>query len=51
METNKFTSTFSYKLIYIFRINDKIHSGKLKLERQQFILIENWENCNLIQKN
>ena len=31
METNKFTSTFSYKLIYIFRINDKIHSGKLKI--------------------
>ena len=31
METNKFTSTFSYKLIYIFRINDEIHSGKLKI--------------------
>ncbi len=31
METTKFTSTFSYKLIYIFRINDKIHSGKLKI--------------------
>lgn len=31
METNKFTSTFSYKLIYIFRINDEFHSGKLKI--------------------
>lgn len=31
MGINKFTSTFSYKLIYIFRINDEIHRGKLKI--------------------
>ncbi len=31
MVTNKFSSTFSYKLIYIFRINDDIHKGKLKI--------------------
>ena len=28
---NKFISTFSYKLIYIFRINDKNHNGLLKI--------------------
>ena len=31
MEINKFSSTFEYKLIYIFRINDKKHEGKLKI--------------------
>lgn len=31
METNKFSATFNYKLIYIFRINDEIHKGKLKI--------------------
>lgn len=29
--TNKFTSTFEYKLIYIFRINDDAHQGLLKI--------------------
>lgn len=29
--SNKFTSTFEYKLIYIFRINDELHSGLLKI--------------------
>lgn len=28
---NKFNSTFEYKLIYIFRINDGSHSGSLKI--------------------
>jgi len=28
---NKFESSFSYKLIYIFRINDDIHKGILKI--------------------
>ena len=28
---NKFLSTFSYKLIYVFRINDKAHNGLLKI--------------------
>ncbi len=27
----EFESAFSYKLIYIFRINDELHSGKLKI--------------------
>ena len=27
----KFTSTFAYRLIYIFRINDKTHEGVLKI--------------------
>ena len=31
MESNNFKSTFSYKLIYIFRINDKEHKGVLKI--------------------
>lgn len=29
--SNKFTSTFAYRLIYIFRINDKAHNGVLKI--------------------
>lgn len=29
--TKNFESTFDYKVIYIFRINDKIHSGCLKI--------------------
>ena len=29
--SNKFTSTFAYRLIYIFRINDKTHDGVLKI--------------------
>lgn len=29
--SNKFTSTFAYRLIYIFRINDKAHDGVLKI--------------------
>ncbi|MEG1484451.1 MAG: Eco57I restriction-modification methylase domain-containing protein [Bacteroidales bacterium] len=29
--SNKFTSTFAYRLIYIFRINDKAHDGVLKV--------------------
>lgn len=28
---NKFVSTFDYKLIYVFRINDKAHKGLLKI--------------------
>lgn len=28
---NKFTTTFNYKLIYIFRINDEAHKGLLKI--------------------
>ncbi|MFA6894835.1 MAG: hypothetical protein WCQ46_03640, partial [Bacteroidales bacterium] len=28
---NKFISTFDYKLIYIFRINDEAHKGLLKI--------------------
>ena len=31
MEKNKFMSTFEYKLIYIFRINDESHKGLLKI--------------------
>ena len=31
MVINKFSSTFSYKIIYIFRINDEVHKGKLKI--------------------
>lgn len=31
MEKNKFTPTFKYKLIYIFRINDEEHNGLLKI--------------------
>lgn len=31
MVANKFAATFSYKLIYIFRINDEEHKGKLKI--------------------
>ncbi len=31
MEKNKFTATFKYKLIYIFRINDESHKGFLKI--------------------
>lgn len=29
--SNRFTSTFAYRLIYIFRINDKAHNGVLKI--------------------
>ena len=28
---NKFSPTFSYKLIYVFRVNDEIHKGLLKI--------------------
>jgi len=28
---NKFVSTFDYKLIYVFRINDAYHNGLLKI--------------------
>lgn len=31
MENRVFEDAFSYKVIYIFRINDDIHSGKLKI--------------------
>lgn len=31
MSVTKFNSTFDYKLIYIFRINDKAHSGCIKI--------------------
>ena len=31
MSLSKFNSTFEYKLIYIFRINDKKHNGCLKI--------------------
>lgn len=31
MEENNFTSTFGYKLIYVFRINDNQHNGILKI--------------------
>ena len=28
---NSFEKTFEYKLIYVFRINDKAHEGLLKI--------------------
>lgn len=31
MNVTKFNSTFAYKLIYVFRISDKFHSGCLKI--------------------
>lgn len=31
IEVKDFESAFSYKIIYIFRINDSIHNGKLKI--------------------
>ena len=31
MENNKFKTTFNYKLIYIFRINDEVHRDTLKI--------------------
>lgn len=31
MESNKFLSTFKYKVIYVFRINDDSHKGLLKI--------------------
>ena len=30
-KANRFESSFSYKLIYIFRINDQAHEGLLKI--------------------
>ena len=30
-ETMEFKNTFSYKLIYIFEINDEAHKGRLKI--------------------
>jgi len=29
--SDKFVSSYSYKLIYVFRINDKAHEGLLKI--------------------
>ena len=29
--SEKFVSSYSYKLIYVFRINDKAHEGLLKV--------------------
>lgn len=58
MEPNKFSSTFGYKLIYIFRINDKSHYGKLKigdatihtnLDKSQ--LLNNCQDLNEAAKN
>ena len=31
MDKIKFSNTFEYKLIYIFRINDSFHKGALKI--------------------
>ncbi len=30
-KSSKFENSFSYKLIYIFRINDSVHKGLLKI--------------------
>lgn len=50
METNKFSSTFAYKLIYVFRINDKKHKGKLKIGDATIHTSKNkvelFNNCN-----
>lgn len=49
---NSFKTTFEYKLIYIFRINDKAHEGLLKIGEATFSTDKNPEeivpNCNLL---
>lgn len=58
MESNKFSSTFEYKLIYIFRINDKKHEGKLKIgeatihtTKDKSELLNNCDDLNVAAKN
>ncbi|MEG1312923.1 MAG: Eco57I restriction-modification methylase domain-containing protein [Bacilli bacterium] len=54
MEEVKFTSTFKYKLIYIFRINDENHKGFLKIGDATVEGDEDKEkllpNCDLLNK-
>ena len=49
---NSFKSTFEYKLIYIFRINDKAHEGLLKIGEATCSTDKNPDeivpNCNLL---
>lgn len=54
---NKFNNTFEYKLIYIFRINDKAHDGLLKIG-DATVHIDNdvsinelTPNCELLNKS
>lgn len=46
----KFQSTFEYKLIYIFRINDEVHRGCLKIGDATVHTDKNWKelpnNCH-----
>ena len=55
---NKFLSTFAYKLIYIFRINDSTHSGLLKIGEATCVtskpieeLTPNCKDLNIAAKN
>ncbi len=48
MENKMFEPAFSYKLIYIFRINDSNHLGKLKIGEAT---IHTTKNCNELDVN
>ena len=55
---NNFISTFAYKLIYVFRINDDTHKGLLKIGEATCItdksfdeLLPNCKELNLSAKN
>ena len=49
---NSFEKTFEYKLIYVFRINDKAHAGLLKIGEATCSTDKNADeilpNCNLL---